>query len=65
MRETTELGATIRCECDGEMYPADTAGPRGAGLYTVECNECGGIGGVNAETLDTYGAVDRLELVGE
>jgi len=58
------IGA-IRCECGGEMQPADTADARGAGLYTVECTHCAGIGGVNAETMDLYGAVDRLEVVGE
>lgn len=61
----TEIGATIRCECGGEMHPADDHGGRGAGLYTVECNECGGIGGVNAEDMTVYGAVERLDLVGE
>lgn len=54
-----------RCECDGEMYPADDRGGRGTGLYTVECGGCGGIGGVNAETMIVYGAVDRLEIDGK
>lgn len=59
----TAIGA-IRCgECDGEMHPADARGEQGAGLYTVECDHCGSIGGVNVETLDTYGAVDRLEVI--
>ena len=62
--ESAYIGV-IRCECGGEMQPADSAGAQGAGLLTVECGECGGIGGVNAETMDLYGAVDRLEVVGE
>lgn len=60
----TSIGV-IRCECDGAMHPADGRGERGAGLYTVECRECGGIGGVNVERLHVYGAVDALEIIGE
>lgn len=42
----TSIGA-IRCECDGEMYPAD---------------DRGGVGGVNAETMDVDGTVDAIEI---
>lgn len=58
------IGA-IRCECGGEMHPSEVLGEQGGGRYTVECEDCGGIGGVNISTMDTYGAVDRLEIVGE
>lgn len=65
LSDAAYIGA-IRCgECGGEMRPRDAHGERGAGLYTVECDHCGGVGGVNVETMDTYGAVDRLEVIGE
>lgn len=64
-RSPDALGARVRCECDGEMHPADGNGRAGVGLYTVECSECRGIGGVNVETLTVYGAVDSLEVIGE
>lgn len=57
---------TIRCQCGGRMVPDDsrTKATTEGILYTVECLECREIGGYNSGTLEVYGAVDELEIIG-
>lgn len=61
MPQTAQIGV-IRCQCDGEMETTDREETSDGGLYTVECSECREVGGYNSETLETYGAVDLLEV---
>lgn len=58
---------TIRCQCGGRMEADDsrTKATSEGILYTVECLECREVGGYNSGTLEVYGAVDELEIIGE
>ena len=59
--------ASIRCQCGGEMEVLETettASTEGI-CYTVECLQCRETGGYNGASYETFGATDRLELVGE
>lgn len=58
---------TIRCRCGSRMSPLEdrTKATSDGILYTVECSECKELGGYNSRTLETFGALGELELIGE
>jgi len=61
------ITATIHCQFDGPMEILEgRASTDGEGVaWTTECEECRELGGYNAETLDRYGTVDKIQVIGE